>query len=221
VWRETWDVSSNHDMCYAKTNDFGKTWEKSDGTKYNLPITKASAEYVSIIPQKSTLINQTSMYADTDGHPYIATYFTKKGETVPQFFLIYKSKKGWKTTAMTNRKTPFTLGGGGTKKIPISRPQIIVDTKKGKTKVMLIYRDIEYDNKAVLTYSTNNELTAWKTKTITNNSLDSWEPSYDTELWRTKKKLNLYVQKVGQGDGETLQNMPAQNVEIHQIKTPK
>ncbi|SHH69387.1 BNR repeat-containing protein [Wenyingzhuangia marina] len=221
VWRETWDVSSNHDMCYAKTNDFGKTWEKSDGTKYNLPITKASAEYVSIIPQKSTLINQTSMYADANGNPYIATYFTKKGETVPQFFLIYKSKEGWKTTAMTNRKTPFTLGGGGTKKIPISRPQVIVNNKKEKTKVMLIYRDIEYDNKAVLTYNTNDELTTWETKTITNNSLDSWEPSYDTELWRTKKKLNLYVQKVGQGDGETLQNMPAQNVEIHQIKTPK
>lgn len=61
VWRETPDVSSNHDMCYACSKDGGITWQKSTGEKYTLPITAATAEYAVRIPQKSELINQTSM----------------------------------------------------------------------------------------------------------------------------------------------------------------
>jgi hypothetical protein len=34
VWRETPDVASNHDMCYACSKDGGATWQKSTGEKY-------------------------------------------------------------------------------------------------------------------------------------------------------------------------------------------
>ena len=59
VWRETWGVETNHDMCYARSRDGGKTWEKSNGERYELPITAANAEYAWRIPQNSELINQT------------------------------------------------------------------------------------------------------------------------------------------------------------------
>lgn len=39
VWRETWLVETNHDLCYARSRDGGKTWERSDGAPYSLPIT--------------------------------------------------------------------------------------------------------------------------------------------------------------------------------------
>ena len=52
VWRETWMVETNHDLCYARSKDGGKTWERSDGTKYALPITLESAEVAWAIPQK-------------------------------------------------------------------------------------------------------------------------------------------------------------------------
>jgi hypothetical protein len=42
VWRETPDVISNHDVCYAKSIDKGKTWQKTTGEKYRLPITQPS-----------------------------------------------------------------------------------------------------------------------------------------------------------------------------------
>ena len=45
VWRETPDVATNHDLCYAKSDDGGKTWRKSSGEKYRLPITAGTAEY--------------------------------------------------------------------------------------------------------------------------------------------------------------------------------
>jgi hypothetical protein len=45
VWRESPDVASNHDMCYARSTDGGKTWEKSTGERYRIPITASTAEY--------------------------------------------------------------------------------------------------------------------------------------------------------------------------------
>ena len=39
VWRETWMVETNHDLCYARSLDGGLTWQRSDGTPYSLPIT--------------------------------------------------------------------------------------------------------------------------------------------------------------------------------------
>ena len=46
-----------------------------------------------------------------------------------------------------------------------------------------------------------------------------WEPTYDTELWKTAGKLNLFVQNVGQGDSETLENVPPQVVSILELKS--
>jgi hypothetical protein len=71
VWRETGDVSTNHDMCYAKSDDGGLTWKKSTGEKYNLPITAATAEYALKIPQKSELINSTTIAVDENNSPYM------------------------------------------------------------------------------------------------------------------------------------------------------
>ena len=81
VWRETWLVETNHDLCYARSRDNGVTWERSDGTPYQLPITQDNAEYAWRIPQNSELINQTSMSTDAAGNPYIATYW----RPVPRF----------------------------------------------------------------------------------------------------------------------------------------
>ncbi|MCH8979556.1 MAG: BNR repeat-containing protein, partial [Armatimonadetes bacterium] len=44
VWRETGDVATNHDLCYAYSPDAGETWNRSDGTKYEGRITAATAE---------------------------------------------------------------------------------------------------------------------------------------------------------------------------------
>ena len=42
----------------------------------------------------------------------------------------------------------------------------------------------------------------WSFQDLTDFSLDRWEPSYDTELWKREKKLHIYTQTVSQGDGE-------------------
>lgn len=70
-------------FCYAYSPDEGKTWYKSTGEKYTLPICKDNAEYACRIPQNSELINQTSMSTDAEGHPYIVTYWRDADSEVP------------------------------------------------------------------------------------------------------------------------------------------
>ncbi|WP_432711004.1 BNR repeat-containing protein [Pedobacter sp.] len=202
VWRESADVASNHDMAYARSKDGGLTWEKSTGEKYALPITLATAECVRKIPQQSELINQTSMFADAQGRPFIATYWREQGETVPQYQVIYHDGASWQTANLGFRKTPFSLSGVGTKKIPVSRPQILAWEKKGKLAMALVFRDEERGEKVSVAINTDLKQAKWEVRDLTTESVGSWEPSYDTELWKNKGILNLFVQKVVQVDGE-------------------
>ena len=54
----------------------------------------------------------------------------------------------------------------------------------------------------------------WKIVDLTDHSIGQSEPSFDTELWRTRKVLNLFVQRTGQGDGEKVEEMTPQMVSI-------
>lgn len=214
VWRESPDVASNHDMCYAKSTDGGITWQKSTGEKYILPITAATAEYAFNIPQNSELINQTSMYADETGTPYIASYWRNQNDSVPQYRIVYKDKETWKVNSLDFRKTAFSLSGVGTKRIPISRPQIIVFTNENKKAAALIFRDEERESKVSAAITADIVNGSWTINDLTSFSVGSWEPSYDTELWKQKNRLNLFVQKTDQADGEGKSNMPPQLVQV-------
>lgn len=218
VWRETGNVATNHDICYAKSIDGGKTWIKSTGEKYNLPINQATAEYVVRIPQNSEMINPPAITADENGRPYIATYWRTAESKVPQYRLLYFTGDRWITQQITNRTTPFTLSGGGTKRIPISRPQIIVSAKANKIRALLIYRDAERGSKASVAVTDDLTSGTWRLKDLTAGSLDQWEPNYDYELWRKKGILSLFIQNVEQGDGETLKDIPSQPVSVLQWK---
>ncbi len=199
VWRETWLVETNHDMCYARSSDFGKTWERSDGTPYQLPITAANAEYAYIIPQNSELINQTSMSTDRKGNPYIATYWRDADSDVPQYRLLWHDGTSWHQKCVSERTTPFTLKGGGTKMIPIARPRMVVEGDK----IFYITRDAESGSRVTLLSSDKGgKSDKWKVTHLTDFEVPAWEPTYDTELWRTSGKLHIFVQPTLQGDGE-------------------
>jgi len=215
VWRETPDVATNHDVCYAKSKDGGLTWEMSSGEKYKLPITLESAEYAAKIPQGSELINQTSMCVDNEGHPYIVNYWTPEEKNIPQYHLIYNDGKSWNVKQISHFRTPFSLSGMGTKKIPISRPLILSMNKN----LYVIYRTSETQNKISFYVCKDIENNNWESGTLTNFSVGMWEPTYDTELWRSDSKLNLFVQNVGQGDLETTEDVSPQIISVLEIES--
>lgn len=198
VWRETWLVETNHDLCYASSPDGGKTWYKSTGEKYMLPIRKDNAEYAWRIPQNSELINQTSMCTDADGHPYIVTYWREADSDVPQYRVVWNDGKQWQMRPVVERTLAFSLKGGGTKMIPIARPRIVVDGNKA----YFVFRDAERGSKVSMAYTKDLRQGEWKVKDLTDFLVEAWEPSLDTELWKQQKRLHLFVQTTYQGDGE-------------------
>jgi len=219
VWRESGDVATNHDMAYARSIDGGVTWQASTGEMYNLPVNARNAEYAMRIPQGSDLINQTSMTADQNSNPYIATYYQGVDDKAPHVYIIYYDGNKWDQLKVDQRSLDFNLSGGGTRSIPISRPVILYSNQTGVSQLHIIYRDEEYDNNACMKTINLDKQREWKTTILTKNSLDRWEPTFDTELWKEKGVLNLFIQKVGQGSGdEKSVEMPATMISVLEIE---
>lgn len=210
VWRESWHVETNHDICYARSFDNGVTWYKSSGEQYELPIKLSNAEYACRLPQNCELINQTSMSADAEGNPYIATYWRDPDSDVPQYRIVWNDGKVWHQRQITDRKTPFTLKGGGTKMIPIARPRIVVEGGE----VFYIFRDEERGSRVSMAHASDVGISKWTITDLTDFSVDAWEPSHDTELWKKQRKLHLFVQHTRQGDGERTAEIDPQMVYV-------
>lgn len=221
TWRETPDVASNHDLCYAVSRDGGRHWEKSNGQVYRLPITAATAEYVRRIPQRSELINQTSMTCDMAGRPYIASYWKEPGERIPQYHMLFMRGKKWISSTGAFRESGFSLQGLGTRSIPISRPQILTWGGGRQTRAGFLFRDQERDNRPSLAYSYGPKFREWTISDLDEGELDHWEPTIDPDLWGSFQVLNLFLQKVQQRDSEGIGIHPGSPVRLLEWIPPK
>lgn len=220
VWRESPDVASNHDLAYAKSEDGGLTWKKSDDSIYQLPITAASAEYAQRIPKNSELINQTSMTTDAAGHPYIATYWRDSGSRIPQYHIVFQNAGKWQSRSLGFLNRRFSLSGTGTKQIPISRPQVFAwqGQKSGGlvTHIGLLFRSAEMGNKVAVAYmnDVNDTTSLWKIRTLSDQDEAAWEPSFDTELWKSRSRMDVFIQRTPQADHEGKTVTPPQMVSV-------
>lgn len=111
------------------------------------------------------------------------------------------------------RKTPFSLSGGGTKMIPIARPQILADGDE----VYFVFRDAERDSRVSLAYRSGKD-SEWTISDLTDFSVDAWEPSIDPVRWTDDKKLDIYVQCASQGDGERTTDAAPQPVYVLELR---
>lgn len=213
VWRETWMVETNHDLCYACSADGGKTWHRSDGSLYELPIRLETAEKAWSIPQNSELINQTSMTTNAEGRPVIATYWRNENDSIPQYRLVSLGSDGqWNMEEVGHRTSSFSLSGGGTKMIPIARPKVAIN----KDMTYFIFRDEERGSRVSLAWRKAEG--KWQISDLSDFPVDAWEPSFDTKLWNEEGRLHIFVQRAGQGDGEKVTSMPPQPIYIFEIE---
>jgi len=112
-WRETPDVETNFDICYAKSMDNGLTWQRWDGTKLDLPIHPGNADAADRIPQKKGLMNGGSLVIDKNGFPSIGyTCFDSDGYN--QLFIATPVGKSWKVVQLTDWDKRFWFKGRGT-----------------------------------------------------------------------------------------------------------
>lgn len=202
IWRDSPDVSSNHDLAYARSRDGGVTWTKSDGTACPLPFTSGNCEYATRIPTAHNLMNSPAVVADEEGRPFITTYWSDTPEAAPQFHVVFHDGGAWNVRAISHPLTPFTLAGTATKRPPISRGVLLVASSQGKTAAHLVYRD---DSRGghVVAVSTADLLTNrnWTVKDLTSDSVGSWEPAFDPMQWRHRQTFAALVENVRQLDG--------------------
>lgn len=160
------------------------------------------------------LINQTSMTADTESHPYIVTYWRSEDSGVPQYRIIWNDGNAWNHRQITNRTEPFSLSGGDTKMIPIARPRVVTDGEY----IGVVFRDRERGGLVSIAESQTGAEGEWTITDITDFDVDAWEPSIDTQLWRDKKQLNIFVQPTHQGDGEKAVESAPTTVSVLEVK---
>ena len=136
-WRETPDVITNFDICYAKSLDRGLSWQGWDGHDLVLPITPENAHVVDAIKQDSGLMNGGTLAIDAEGRPYIAyTRFDNNGHN--QIYIATPVGDKWKIIQLTDWKHRFYFSGRGT--IPQYPPIPRVSITK-EQKILIRYRN--------------------------------------------------------------------------------
>ncbi|MDP8244399.1 MAG: BNR repeat-containing protein [Candidatus Hinthialibacter antarcticus] len=135
-WRETPDVLTNFDICYAKSLDKGLTWLSWNGKPFDLPITPENAEVVDPIPQKTGLMNGGSHILDDAGNPYIGyTRFDKNG--CNQLFVATPDDEKWNIIQITDWQETIQFEGRGS--IPKSPPTPSLRWKDGNLHIRYGY----------------------------------------------------------------------------------
>ncbi|MGN6672521.1 MAG: BNR repeat-containing protein [Thermomicrobiales bacterium] len=211
-WRDTPNAATNHDICYARSDDGGATWRRSTGDSQPLPITPENAEVVDPVPTGANLINQCAATVDAAGRPHLAHYYNDAAG-VPQYRHLWHDSVGWRRAAVSRRATPFTLAGGGSLRIPISRPEI-VSTPSG---AICLITGGEEAGDAIRLYYGDDQREHWPAQDLPIGALGNWEPTYDVNRWRRDGILSLFILPVRQGDHETTTAQPAQTAAVLEV----
>jgi len=130
---------------------------------------------------------------------------------------VWNDGDAWRTTTVANRTSAFRLSGGGTKRIPLSRPLVLAGVCG---ELYVVFRDEERGGGISLAISSDSARSVWRVETLYAPSVGQWEPTYDPALWQASHRLHLFVQRVGQGDGETMEDVAPQTVSILEWSPP-
>lgn len=189
---------NNINIGYACSPDNGLNWLTSKGRAYRPPITPTNAETVYPVSPGSNLINQSSMALDSRNRPHIV-FYADDPDGVPQYQHLRFDGKRWIHQVISQRTQPFVLEGGGTLRIPISRPEIILDRQDN---AYIIARGDHSGNRMIATRLTAPDYT-WSvenTQTLWEEDLGFAEPIIDRERWQQENILSLLIQHNEQPD---------------------
>jgi hypothetical protein len=190
VWRDRFEKTNprnQHDLCYAYSDDDGRTWMNSAGNA----IGKTGKEFIHLnspgvavveIPIGSGLTNQTTHFAYADGSIHVVVRQSPKTLRGDRYFHYWRDDKGeWRQEVL-----PFSGG----------RPKLVGSSNRT---LVLVYTDDVDDEKEEILIAKgqpNSELTGWK---WTNVKLPErhWiagEAVLDLERWKQEQVLSIYGQ---------------------------
>jgi len=98
----------------------------------------------------------------------------------------------------------------GTRRIPLSRPQVV----NYGSQVIVIFRDEERGSRVSAAVSRNLSRNSRDLRDLTETPVGMWESSYAPAVWAAKHELHLFVQNVGQGNAESLEELPPPMISV-------
>ncbi|MFM2119070.1 MAG: hypothetical protein RL722_538 [Pseudomonadota bacterium] len=191
---------NNLNIGYAWSPDNGHHWFTAHGMPYQLPITQVTAEIVWPTPPGANLINQTSMALDRHNRPHIV-FYANDADGVPQYQHLRFDGNRWHHQLLSKRQQPFDLRGAGTLRIPISRPEILLDARDN---AFVIFRGDHTGDRlaACLLPAPDYRYEPDNLRLLGDEVLGNAEPVVDRTLWQKTGQLALYVQHTEQLDNE-------------------
>jgi len=113
VWRDTFDCSTNHDLCYARSKDMVH-WETAAGEPVDLPMTvETKAVVVDPVPVKGGAINgNTRVGFDSQRRP-VVSYHKFDGEGNTQIYNARFEGGHWRIYQTSDWDYRWFFEGGG------------------------------------------------------------------------------------------------------------
>lgn len=183
TWRE--DASAiawNHDTLYARTPDYGATWQTWTGANYTLPITKATADNIWPIATNHEIMNQSGQCIDTNDRPVICNWWAPNGGGTPiQYFVIWNDGVQWRTNQMWTRSTTNWP----------TRPLIVCDKSN---RLLVFYTDNEIGKVPRIAWCSDPNRAVWNFASLSSDVMNGWEFDHDPTLWQREGKLHFFYQ---------------------------
>ncbi|MGN6505590.1 MAG: BNR-4 repeat-containing protein [Tepidisphaeraceae bacterium] len=230
TWRASPAYQTNSNIMFAQSPDNGVTWYKQGGTTaYGQPIIQNTsaggnanqvAQVIQNIPQNSSLINQTSLTADVNGNPFIATWLAPGSDASKpvsatnnpdrNYMLYYYTGSQWRSSQVTNRTSDNAFDTSASAVRDLGRPVVLIDaqgrvlvvTRSEDTAMGSVNKAATPNNDIVVYWNTVASLNsaspaAWQSITLDTTNMGSWEPTYDHALWDSQNKLALFFEPTG------------------------
>ncbi|GEM_PF-2578006 len=190
---------SNRNICYAKSSDGGRTWLRSDGTVYELPIDRSAggprrAEVLVEILPGEDFFNHYGADHDAEGRPHFT--YTRWGDPqtrVAQQWHLFWDGREWKNRQVTRYTHPVRWtqaqqhGLAGTE---VTRPSIVVGADGT---AIVISRGAQSGHRIELYLTKAPYDGPWKEVFAYPGSVGGWEPQMDLDLWHETGKLDLLL----------------------------
>ncbi len=191
---------------YAYSDDLGQSWRRSDGRLYQRngrhDIDENNATPVVVVPEGSSMMNQTSAAVGPDGHYYMANYWAPgaaRGNHLREYMLMEFDGVKWRVHAVTHRKPEnenARIPESQLKTFRMSRPIVLTDSDN---RALLVFSDHQRGGVITLAYSEDSAREKWEFVDLTTANMGLWEPTYDLARWNDDGVLSMYYQPCGLG----------------------
>jgi hypothetical protein len=186
TWRDRFEktlAQNNHSLCYAYSDDHGRTWQNTQGEVIGVtgeqPIhLDSQGLVVARIPINSRLSNQTTHYAFPDGSIHIVVFHRSKNSNARRYQHYWRSKEGvWK-----KQELPFSG----------NRPKLLMNKER---EMILVFSDDERLHLAKGVPNSAQTSWTWQQLALPKKQTIAADAIPDLERWRSEQILSLYLQE--------------------------